>query len=182
MHGSPRSCGRSEPRSVAVNLRTICIGIRSRSRQIWRMSGRSAAYAATMGDRLVDDLGKMPGARFSGRPPEFRREPLRRRDSGPAIIFSGEGRTRDDELSRNCTSRSDGLRHRCGPAGIRSGDRVAGYMPNLPETIVAALGAASVGAVWSSCSPDFGVPGCCRSVSPDRASCPRRRGRLLLRR
>src|SRR3982751_967639 len=44
-------------------------------------------------------------------------------------------------------------------AGIRVGDRVAGYMPNLPETIVAALGAAAVGAVWSSCSPDFGVQG-----------------------
>ena len=44
-------------------------------------------------------------------------------------------------------------------AGIRPGDRVAGYLPNLPETIVAALGAAAVGAVWSSCSPDFGVQG-----------------------
>src|SRR3954463_10292064 len=44
-------------------------------------------------------------------------------------------------------------------AGIRVGDRVAGYRPNLPETIVAAPGAAAVGAVWSSCSPDFGVQG-----------------------
>src|SRR5262249_22981848 len=43
--------------------------------------------------------------------------------------------------------------------GIRPGDRVAGYMPNMPETIVAALGAAAIGAVWSSCSPDFGVQG-----------------------
>ena len=44
-------------------------------------------------------------------------------------------------------------------AGVEPGDRVAGYMPNMPETIVAALGAAAVGAVWSSCSPDFGVQG-----------------------
>ena len=44
-------------------------------------------------------------------------------------------------------------------SGIRPGDRVAGYLPNLPETIIAALGAAAVGAVWSSCSPDFGVEG-----------------------
>jgi acetoacetyl-CoA synthetase len=43
--------------------------------------------------------------------------------------------------------------------GIHPGDRVAGYMPNMPETMVAALGAAAVGAVWSSCSPDFGVQG-----------------------
>jgi acetoacetyl-CoA synthetase len=42
---------------------------------------------------------------------------------------------------------------------VRPGDRVAGYLPNLPETIIAALGAAAVGAVWSSCSPDFGVQG-----------------------
>src|SRR5207344_808691 len=43
--------------------------------------------------------------------------------------------------------------------GIKPGDRVAGYVPNLPEAIVAALGAAAVGAVWSSCSPDFGAQG-----------------------
>ena len=44
-------------------------------------------------------------------------------------------------------------------AGIRPGDRVAAYLPNVPEAIVAVLGAAAVGAVWSSCSPDFGVQG-----------------------
>ncbi|NUR34258.1 MAG: AMP-binding protein, partial [Gemmatimonadaceae bacterium] len=43
--------------------------------------------------------------------------------------------------------------------GIVAGDRVAGYMPNVPETVVARLGAASIGALWSSCSPDFGVKG-----------------------
>ncbi len=43
--------------------------------------------------------------------------------------------------------------------GIRPGDRVAGFMPNIPETIVAMLGAATLGAIWSSCSPDFGVKG-----------------------
>lgn len=43
--------------------------------------------------------------------------------------------------------------------GIKAGDRVAGFVPNLPETIAATLAAASIGAVWSSCSPDFGVQG-----------------------
>ena len=43
--------------------------------------------------------------------------------------------------------------------GIDAGDRVAGFMPNLPETVVAMLAAASIGAIWSSCSPDFGVQG-----------------------
>ncbi|HET7602837.1 MAG TPA: AMP-binding protein, partial [Gemmatimonadales bacterium] len=44
-------------------------------------------------------------------------------------------------------------------AGVKQGDRVAGYLPNLPETIIAMLGAAALGALWSSCSPDFGVKG-----------------------
>jgi acetoacetyl-CoA synthetase len=44
-------------------------------------------------------------------------------------------------------------------AGVGAGDRVAGYLPNLPETVIAMLAAASLGAVWSSCSPDFGIQG-----------------------
>jgi acetoacetyl-CoA synthetase len=44
-------------------------------------------------------------------------------------------------------------------SGVRTGDRVAGFLPNMPETIIAMLAAASLGAIWSSCSPDFGVKG-----------------------
>ena len=44
-------------------------------------------------------------------------------------------------------------------AGVGPGDRVAGFLPNLPETVIAMLGASSLGAVWSSCSPDFGAQG-----------------------
>src|SRR5207245_11759802 len=44
-------------------------------------------------------------------------------------------------------------------AGVRPGDRVAAFMPNVPETVIAMLAATSLGAVWSSCSPDFGVAG-----------------------
>ncbi len=65
------------------------------------------------------------------------------------------GRLRTAELFRQVTTFAAALRE----AGIRPGDRVGGYVPNLPEAIIAALGAASVGAVWSSCSPDFGVQG-----------------------
>ena len=43
--------------------------------------------------------------------------------------------------------------------GVREGDRVVGFMPNMPETIIAMLAAASMGAIWSSCSPDFGIKG-----------------------
>ena len=124
-------------------------------RDVWTFCG----IRGDMGDRLVDDPGKMPGARFfPAARLNFAENLLRRRDAAPAIIFSGEGRTRTmtyADLYVDVGRFAASLRR----AGIRAGDRVAGYMPNLPETIVAALGAASVGAVWSSCSPDFGVQG-----------------------
>ena len=53
--------------------------------------------------------------------------------------------------------------------GIERGDRVVAYMPNIPETIAAFFATASLGAVWSSCSPDFGARSRGRSLRPDRA-------------
>src|SRR3954453_3632285 len=124
-------------------------------RDVWMFCG----IRGDIGDRLVDDPGEMPGARFfPAARLNFAENLLRRRDAAPAIIFGGEGRTRTmtyGDLYVDVGRFAASLRR----AGIRVGDRVAGYMPNLPETIVAALGAASVGAVWSSCSPDFGVQG-----------------------
>ena len=124
-------------------------------REVWTFCG----IRGEMGGRVVADLDKMPGARFF---PDarlnFAENVLRRRDSAPALIFNGEGRRRavsHAELYADVGRFADALRR----IGVRPGDRVAGYMPNMPETIVAALGAASVGAVWSSCSPDFGVQG-----------------------
>jgi len=84
---------------------------------------------------------------------------LKHRDDKTAIIFR-------DELLRerhiNFKELSDivsRLQQSLIAAGVKSGDRVAGYMPNMPETIIGALAAASIGAVWSSASPDFGVQG-----------------------
>ena len=103
---------------------------------------------------------KMPGARFF---PEARlnyaENLLRRSDDGEAIVFRGEeGATRrltwrqlNDEVSR--------LQQALAAAGVGVGDRVAAYLPNVPEAIVAVLAVASLGAVWSSASPDFGVAG-----------------------
>jgi acetoacetyl-CoA synthetase len=125
----------------------------------WREVWNFCAIRGEMGTRIVDDLAKMPGARFfPDATLNFAENLLRRRDDGPAIIFSGEGRRRAisyREVYENVARFAMALRS----TGIRPGDRVAGYMPNLPETIVAALGTAAVGAVWSSCSPDFGVQG-----------------------
>ena len=112
------------------------------------------------GERVVVDPHKMPGARFF---PEarlnFTSNVLRQSGDGEALVFDGEGRRRrtvsHDELRLEVARFASALRS----SGVRSGDRVAAYIPNMPEAIIAALGAAAVGAVWSSCSPDFGVQG-----------------------
>ena len=132
----------------------------SRPADFWRAVWTFCDIRGEIGDRIVLDFDKMPGARFF---PDarlnFAENLLRRRDDTPALIFNGEGQQRRTmshrELYAGVTRFAAALRR----AGIEPGDRVAGYMPNLPETIVAALGAAAIGAVWSSCSPDFGVQG-----------------------
>jgi acetoacetyl-CoA synthetase len=128
--------------------------------EFWRAVWQFCGVRGDMGDRIVSDLHRMPGARFF---PDarlnFAENLLRRQGDSPAIIFKGEGRPARTmshaDLHEGVSRFAGALRG----AGIGPGDRVAGYMPNLPETIVAALGAAAVGAVWSSCSPDFGVQG-----------------------
>ena len=126
----------------------------------WRLMWEFGGIRGTMGERVVEHRERLPGARFF---PDarlnFAENLLRRRDDATAIVFRGEdGRRRSlsfAELYRGVAGFAAGLRR----AGIQPGDRVAGYVPNLPESIVAALGAAAIGAVWSSCSPDFGVHG-----------------------
>ncbi|MDH5346088.1 MAG: AMP-binding protein, partial [Gammaproteobacteria bacterium] len=84
---------------------------------------------------------------------------LRHAGDRPAIVFRGELSARRelsfDELRILVAETAAGLR----AAGVTAGDRVAGFVPNCPEAIVAMLGASSIGAVWSSCSPDFGING-----------------------
>lgn len=84
---------------------------------------------------------------------------LRRRDDAPAMIFRDEpGRERTisfNELYNEVSRWQQALR----AAGVKKGDRVAAFMPNMPETIIATLATASLGAIWSSASPDFGVQG-----------------------
>jgi acetoacetyl-CoA synthetase len=124
-------------------------------REVWTFCG----IRGDMADPIVTGLDQMLEARFfPDAELNFAENVLRRRDASAALIFNGEGRRRTishAELYSDVARFAAALRR----AGIRAGDRVAGYMPNLPETIVAALGAAAVGAVWSSCSPDFGVQG-----------------------
>ncbi|HUR91185.1 MAG TPA: acetoacetate--CoA ligase [Gemmatimonadaceae bacterium] len=84
---------------------------------------------------------------------------LRYGDDRAALVFwNEEGRQRElsyAELKREALAIAAALR----AAGVRAGDRVAGFMPNIPETVIAMLGATWIGAIWSSCSPDFGAQG-----------------------
>ncbi len=108
-------------------------------------------------DRVVDDLKKFPGAKwFVGAKLNFAENLLRYRDDRVAFIFRGETRKSAKmtyaELYGTVARLAKSLRE----IGIRPGDRVAGYMPNLIETAIAMLAATSVGAVWSSCATDIG--------------------------
>ncbi len=111
-------------------------------------------------DRVVDDLNKMPGAGwFSGARLNFAENLLRYRDDQVALIFKGEAQDANymtyaelyDEVARLAKSLKQ--------SGVTPGDRVVGFMPNMPQSIIAMLAATSLGATWSSCSPDFGIKG-----------------------
>ena len=112
------------------------------------------------GERVIEDWPAMPGTRwYPDARLNFAANLLRRNDDSIAIEFAGEGGLRRTirwaELNHEVARVSAGLR----AMGVEPGDRVAGYLPNLPETVIAMLAAASIGAIWSSCSPDFGVRG-----------------------
>ena len=111
-------------------------------------------------EQVVDDLKKMPGAKwFSGARLNFAENLLRFRDDHVAVIFKGEGHPSTKmtyaELFDEVAKVAKSLR----TAGIGPEDRLVGFMPNVPETVVAMLAATSTGAAWSSCSPDFGING-----------------------
>ncbi len=108
----------------------------------------------------VDDLTKMPGAKwFSGARLNYAENLLRFRDNKIALVFQ-----REDQQLRSLTYEElyctvARMAHALQEAGVVTGDRVAGFMPNTPEAVIAMLASASIGAIWSSSSPDFGIKG-----------------------
>lgn len=111
-------------------------------------------------DEVVDDENKMPGAKwFSGARLNFAENLLSRNDNHKAIIFKGEDKVHREltyfELNEQVRKIAAGLKR----LGIQKGDRIAALMPNMPETVIGMLAAASIGAIWSSTSPDFGTRG-----------------------
>ncbi len=111
-------------------------------------------------DAVVDDVEKMLGVTwFQGARLNFAENLLRFRDDRIALLFRGEDRIRRTLTYAELYAAVAGVATSLRQAGVVAGDRVVGFMPNMPESIIAMLGATSLGAVWSSCSPDFGVKG-----------------------
>lgn len=101
---------------------------------------------------------RMPGARwFQGATLNYAEHALRRRDEAPAVFFLREGGALTVLTFADLYAQTSALAAALRRLGVGPGDRVVGYMPNIPQTLVAFLAAASLGAVWSTCSPELGV-------------------------
>ena len=125
--------------------------------EIWQLSGVVAQHK---GDTILNQGDRMPGAEwFPEAKLNYAENLLKHRDSATALVFCGEDGKRLElsyaDLYLRVAQLSSALRQH----GIQPGDRVAGFMPNVIDTVVAMLAASSIGAVWSSCSPDFGING-----------------------
>ncbi|MCC2688676.1 MAG: acetoacetyl-CoA synthase [Rhizobiaceae bacterium] len=126
----------------------------------WSLVWDFCGVVGEKGDTVLVDTGDMAAASFF---PEaklnFAENLLCRTGAGEAIVFRGEDRLEArltwDELAGQVSR----LQQYLLAEGVRPGDRVAAMMPNMPQTIVALLATASIGAIWSSCSPDFGEQG-----------------------
>jgi acetoacetyl-CoA synthetase len=129
--------------------------------QFWTELARFAGVRADFGDGpVIEHPTQMPGARFfPAARLNFADNLLRFADEHPALIFRNERGTRRALSGRELRAEVARIAAGLSAAGVAAGDRVAGYLPNLPEAAIAMLATASLGAVWSSCSPDFGVHG-----------------------
>ena len=129
----------------------------------WRAVWDYGAVIGEPGDRVLLDADRMPGARwFPDARLNFAQNLLERRradDGEDALVFWGEDRVRRVVSHADVHAQASRVAAALTAHGVGAGDRVAAYLPNMPEAIVAMLGATARGAVWSSCSPDFGVQG-----------------------
>jgi acetoacetyl-CoA synthetase len=124
---------------------------------VWNFGG---IIASKPYDKVLVDGSKMPGSKwFTGARLNFAENLLRYRDEQTAMVFKGEQqeavRITYAELYDQVARLAKSLRD----MGITVGDRVSGFVPNMMETVIAMLATTSIGAIWSSCSPDFGIKG-----------------------
>ncbi len=131
-----------------------------RSADFWALVWEFGQVRGTLGQARLVDGDRMPGAKwFSDSRLNFAENLLRAPDDSDAIVYWGEDRVKRRLSRRALHELVSRLQQALAAAGVKKGDRVAGYLPNLPEAVAAMLAAASLGAIWSSCSPDFGVQG-----------------------
>ena len=135
----------------------------------WSVTDREGFWSAvwdfcgvrgTKGERIVENGDAMPGARFfPDAQLNFAENLLSRTGAEPAMLFRAEDNGQRamswDELQVLVSQLQQAFRAH----GVEKGDRIAAMMPNMPETVACMLACASIGAIWSSCSPDFGVKG-----------------------
>ncbi|MHB2267001.1 acetoacetate--CoA ligase [Aliihoeflea sp. PC F10.4] len=126
----------------------------------WNLVWDFCGIKGEKGARVLADGDRMPGAQFFPNARiNFAENLLSRSGPDDALVFRGEDKVERrlswDELRAHVSQLQQLFRSR----GIVAGDRIAAMMPNMPETIAAMLAAASLGAIWSSCSPDFGEQG-----------------------
>ncbi|MFQ5742281.1 MAG: acetoacetate--CoA ligase [Acidobacteriota bacterium] len=148
---------------VAINdyptlYRWSCDQIEQFWQSLWGFSG---VIAENQGSVVLRDGDTMsPAARFfPDAKLNFARNLLRRCGDGDAIVFWAENKLKRRLSHDQLHDQVAGLAAALIDMGIVEGDRVVGFLPNIPEAVVAMLATASLGAVWSSCSPDFGVQG-----------------------
>jgi acetoacetyl-CoA synthetase len=126
----------------------------------WSLVWEYGEVRGTRSGPVLVDGDKMPGARwFPEARLNFAENLLRDPDDSPAIVFWGEDRVKRRLSRRELHALVSRLVRLLRASGVGKGDRVAAYLPNLPEATAAMIATAAIGAIWSSCSPDFGVQG-----------------------
>ncbi|GAA3925412.1 acetoacetate--CoA ligase [Litoribacillus peritrichatus] len=124
---------------------------------IWRFTD---VISHSKYDPVLVKEGQMPGAEwFPGATLNFAENLLKRRDGKKALVACDEQGHRVSLTYEALYLKVAQLASSLRAIGVRKGDRVAGFMPNVAESVIAMLATSSIGAVWSSCSPDFGLQG-----------------------
>ena len=125
--------------------------------EVWNYCGIVHSEPYT---EVVDNIKTMPGAKwFRGAKLNFAENLLRFRDDRVAIKFKSEDKSVRELTYLELFQEVEKISHYLRELGVQKGDRVVGFLPNVPEAVVAMLATSSIGAVWSSCSPDFGIKG-----------------------
>ncbi|MBL8399718.1 acetoacetate--CoA ligase [Accumulibacter sp.] len=126
----------------------------------WTSLWEQCGVIGERGPIVLEEGERMPGARwFPQARLNYAENLLRRHDHADALVFWGEDKIRRRLSHAELYAQVSRCAQALQAAGIGQGDRVAAYLPNLPEALIAMLATTSLGAIWSSASPDFGVQG-----------------------